>query len=199
MSEKTPDQIRQQTVPVKHNGLIYGFLGGLLGAVVWFGGWALLHQEQVRRYPEYCSHAIKAEVGTVSLFGPQKHEPGMSAEELRYALLRFGNEDHRYDTEILRRGWYPKGASPKSWVFYYGNVKPIYSDAPAMVFKWPVSLTLLTFLGCLAAGVLADSRYRAAIIAGLQFDGSVVATVDEYNKEVMGNGMRYAVKPWKDR
>jgi len=81
MSEKTPDQIRQQTVPVKHNGLIYGFLGGLLGAVVWFGGWALLHQEQVRRYPEYCSNAIKAEVGAVSLFGPQKHEPGMRAEQ----------------------------------------------------------------------------------------------------------------------
>jgi len=184
---------------VKHNGLIYGFLGGLLGAVVWFGGWALLHQEQVRRYPEYCSHAIKAEAGTISPFGPRKQEPGMSAEQLRYALLRFGNQDHRYDTEIMRRGWYPKGASPKSWVFYYGNVKAIYSDSPAMVFKWPVSLTLLTFLGCLAFGVVTDFRYRAAIIAGLQFDGSMVATVDEYNKEVGGDGMRYAVRAWKDR
>ena len=184
---------------MKHNGLIYGFLGGLLGAVVWFGGWALLHQEQVRRYPEYCSHAIKAEAGTISPFGPRKQEPGMSAEQLRYALLRFGNQDHRYDTEIMRRGWYPKGASPKSWVFYYGNVKAIYSDSPAMVFKWPVSLTLLTFLGCLAFGVVTDFRYRAAIIAGLQFDGSMVATVDEYNKEVGGDGMRYAVRAWKDR
>jgi hypothetical protein len=31
------------------------------------------------------------------------------------------------------------------------------------------------------------------------FNGSVVATVDEYNKEVKGDGMRYAVKAWKDR
>jgi len=199
MSEQTPDQIRQQTVPAKHNGLVYGFLGGLLGAVVWFGGWALLHQDQVRRYPEYCSHAIKASMGTISLFGSQKHEAGMSAEQLRYALLRYGNRDHAYDAEIIRRGWYPKGASPKSWVFYYGNVRPIYSESPAMVFKWPTSLTLLTFLGCLAAGVMSDSRYRAAIIAGLQFDGSMVTTVDEYNKEVKGDGMRYAVKAWRDR
>jgi hypothetical protein len=199
MSEKTPDQIRQQTVPVRHHGLIYGLLGGLLGAVVWFGGWALLHQEQVRRYPEYCAHAIKAEVGTISLFGPRKQEPGLSAEQLRYALLRYGNLDHVYDAEIIRRRWYPKGASPKAWVFYYGNVKPIYSDAPAMVFKWPVSLTLLTLLGGAISGLIADHRYRASIIAGLPFDGSVVATVDEYNKEVMGDGMRYAVKTWKDR
>ena len=55
--EKTPDQIRRETVPVKHSGLIYGFLGAVLGAAVWFGGWGLLHREQVKRYPEYCSAA----------------------------------------------------------------------------------------------------------------------------------------------
>jgi hypothetical protein len=199
MSERTPDEIRQRTVPVQHNGLIYGFLGGLLGAVVWFGGWALLHQEQVRRYPEYCAHAIKAEMGRISLFGSHLQEAAMSAEQLRYALLRHGNVDHRYDAEILRRGWYPREASPKAWVFYYGNVKPIYSDSPALVFKWPLSLTLLTFLGCLIWGLVSDYHYRASIIAGLPFDGSTVTTIDAYNKEVKGDGMKYAVRAWKDR
>ena len=52
-------------------------------------------------------------MGTVSLFGPQKHEAGMSAEQLRYALLRYGNVDHRYDAEIIRHRWYPREASPK--------------------------------------------------------------------------------------
>jgi hypothetical protein len=68
-----------------------------------------------------------------------------------------------------------------------------------MVFKWPVTLTLFTFLTGLIWGLVADYRYRSSIIAGLPFDGSIVATVDEYNKEAKGDGMRYAVKPWKDR
>ena len=175
-TEKTPDQIRRETVPVKHNGLIYGFLGGLAGAVVWFGGWSLLHQEQVRRYPEYCKHAIKASMSGASLFGPPRHEAGMSAEQLRYALLRYGNLDHHiYDAEIIRHGWYPKNASPKSWVFYYGAVKPIYSDPPALVFKWPLTLTLLTFLAAMIWGLVSDYRYRSAIIAGIPFEGSLVA------------------------
>jgi len=199
MREKVPDQIRQQTVPAKHNGLIYGFLGGMMGAVVWFGGWALLHQEQVRRYPEYCAHAIKANASAMSLFGSRKQGPGMSAEQLRYALLRYGNRDHQYDAEIIRRRWYPREASPKAWVFSYGNVKPIYSDSPVMVFKWPLTLTLLTLLGSAIWGLVVDTRYRASILAGLPFDGSIVATVDEYNKEVKGDGIRYAVKAWKDR
>jgi hypothetical protein len=200
MAEKTPDQIRRETVPVKHTGLIYGFLGGVLGTVVWFGSWGVLHQEQVRRYPDYCAHAIKANMGTLSLFGAKpKPAPGMNPEQLRYALLRYGNLDHRYDTEIIRHGWYPKKASPAPWVYDKGAVKPVYSDSPAMVFKWPLTLTLVTFVASLIWGLFADYRYRSSIIAGLQFDGSVVATVDAYNREVKGDGMRYAVKPWKDR
>ena len=200
MPEKTPDQIRRETVPVKHTGLIYGFLGGVLGSVVWFGGWSALHLEQVRRYPEYCVHAIKAHTGTLSLFGAKpKAAPGMSVEQLRYALLRYGNVDHRYDAEIIRHGWYPKEASPSAWVHDKGAVAPVYFDSPSMVFKWPFTLTLITFLGALIWGLVADYRYRSSIIAGLQFDGSVVTTVDEYNREVKGDGMRYAVKPWKDR
>lgn len=199
MAEKTPDQIRRETVPVKHAGLIYGFLGGLFGTVLWFGGWALLHQEQVRRYPEYCAHAIKANMGNVSLFGKPKPSFGMNAEQLRYALLRYGNRDHRYDADIIRHGWYPKEASPAPWVHDEGAVKPIYSDSPAMVFKWPLTLTLLTFLATLIWGLVADYRYRSSIIVGVPFDGSIVATVDEYNQEVKGDGMKYAVKPWKDR
>ena len=199
MREKTPDQIRRETVPSKHYGLVYGFLGGLTGAIVWFGGWGLLHQEQVRRYPEYCSHAIRAYVGTMHLFGPPKALPGMSAEQLRYDLLRYGNQNHQYDAEILRHRWYPREASPKSWVFYNGNVKPIYFDSPAMVFKWPIAMTLLTTLGCLVWGLVADTRYRQRVIAGIPFDGSVVGTVNEYNKQTKGDGMAYAVKPWRDR
>ena len=152
MREKTPDQIRRQTVPARHHGMIYGFLGGLVGAVFYFGGWGLFHQEQLRRYPEYCVHAIRAHVGAISLLAPRKQESGLSAEQLRYALLRYGNVDHRYDAEIIRHGWYPREASPKSWVFSYGNVKPIYRDSPAMIFKWPMSMTLLTLLAARFGG-----------------------------------------------
>jgi hypothetical protein len=198
-TEKSPDQIRRETVPVKHNGLTYGFLGGTIGAVVWFVGWGVLHQDQVRRYPAYCTHAIKANMGNLSLFGSPKRDVGLSAEQLRYSLLRYGNLDHRFDAEIIRHGWYPKEASPKAWVFYYGAVEPVYTDSPARVFKWPLTLTLLTFLTALICGLISDYRYRSSVIAGLPLDGSIVATVDEYNQVVKGNGMKYAVKPWKDR
>ena len=199
MREKSPDQIRRETVPVKHSGLIYGFLGGLLGTLVWFGGWGWLHQDEVKRYPEYAACAIQSKLGRLSLFGA-KPKSGMSAAELRYEVLRFGNEDHRFDAEIVRRGWYPKSEkSPAPWVYFNGAVRPIYSDGPAMVFKWPITLTLFTFLTALIWGLVADYRYRSSIIAGLPFDGSIVATVDEYNQEAKGDGMRYAVKPWKDR
>lgn len=200
MKERTPDQIRRETVPVKHTGLLYGFLGGLLGSVVWFGGWALLHPEQVRRYPDYSRHAIRASTERLAFFGGNRRPAaGMSAEELRYALLRYGNLDHRYDSEIIRHGWYPRGANPAPWVHDKGAVKAVYSDGAAMVFKWPLALTLFTGLAALIAGMVVDYRYRCSIIEGLQFDGSVVATVDEYNRQVKGDGMRYAVKPWKDR
>ncbi len=68
-----------------------------------------------------------------------------------------------------------------------------------MVFKWPLTLTLLTTLGCLIWGLVADYKYRSSVIAGIPFDGSVVATVDKYNREIDGDGMTYTVKPWKDR
>ena len=68
-----------------------------------------------------------------------------------------------------------------------------------MVFKWPLTLTLLGLIGSFVWGVVADYRYRSAIIAGVPFDGSIVATVDEYEKQVKGDGMAYAMKPWKDR
>jgi hypothetical protein len=84
-------------------------------------------------------------------------------------------------------------------VYENGAIKPIYSDSPAMVFKWPLTLSLLTFLTAMIWGLVTDYRYRSAIIAGIPFDGSVVANVAEYNKEVQGDGMRYRVKPWKDR
>jgi hypothetical protein len=197
--EKSPDRIRRETVPVKHHGLIYGFLGGALGAVVWFGGWGLLHQEQVRRYPAYCTHAIRASVGSLTLFGKSKRPAGLSADQLRYSLLRYGNIDHRFDAEIIQHGWYPKGASPKAWVFYYGAVQPVYTDSPALVFKWPLTLTLLTFLTALIWGLVSDYRYRSSVIAGVPLDGSIVATVDQYNEVVKGNGMKYAVKAWRDR
>jgi hypothetical protein len=198
MKEKTPDQIRRETIPVKHNGLVYGFLGGLLGTLVWFGGWGFLHQEQVKRYPEYAASALESSFGSISLFG-SKPKASMSAEHLRYALLRFGNEEHRYDSEIIRRGWYPKGENASAWVYYNGAIKPVYTDGPMLVFKWPLTLTMFTLLASLIWGLVADHRYRSSIIAGVPFDGSIVATVDEYNQEVKGDGMRYAVKPWKDR
>lgn len=66
MKEKTPEQIRRATVPAKHYGLIYGFLGGLAGAVVCFGGWAFLHEQQIRRYPDYCVYAVRSRLDAIS-------------------------------------------------------------------------------------------------------------------------------------
>jgi len=199
MKRKTPDQIRRETVPAKYYGLIFGFLGGLAGALIWFGGWGLLHKEQARRYPEYVRHAVRAEMEGLALFGSPKRRDGLSAEALRYLLLRYGNQDHRFDAEIIRHGWYPRGANPKMWVFSNGNVKPVYSDDPSLVFKWPLTLTAFTLLTCLVWGLVKDYRNRAAIISGVPFDGSLVSTVDEYNTEVQGDGMSYVVKPWRDR
>jgi hypothetical protein len=108
MSEKTPDQIRRDTIPNKHYAITYGFVGGLLGAVLSFGTWGFFHQEQVRRYPDYAGYAVQTEMGGFSLFGSNP-KPGMSKDQLRYNLLRFGNEDHKFDAEIVRCGWYPKG------------------------------------------------------------------------------------------
>ncbi len=200
--EKTPDEIRRETVPVKHTGLICGFLGGLLGFAVWFGGWGLFHEEQVRRYPAYASSAIKARAHglSFSLFSRRPNrERGMNADQLRYSLMRYGNEAHRFDAEIIRHGWYPTGASTERWVYENGAVHAIYSDSPLMIFKWPLTLSLLTFLAALICGLVVDYRYRAAIIAGVPFDGSVVGTVREYAKEVKGDGMKYRVRGWKDR
>jgi hypothetical protein len=202
MPEKTAEQIRRETAPVKYNGLVYGALGVLLGGSIWFGGWGLLHQEQLRRYPEYVVYAIKGSTNGFSFspFGPRSApQSGMNADELRYELLRFGNEDHHLDAEIIRQGWYPPTARPADWVRENGAFAPIYTDSPALVFKWPFALTLLTVVGALICGLVSDRRYRSAIIAGIPFDGTVVATVDEYNREVKGDGMRYRVKPWKDR
>ena len=198
--EITPDQIRRQTVPVKHSGLIYGFLGGLLGVVFWFGGWALFHQQQVLLYPEYSATYMRAGLEHLSLFGaPRKRGRAMSADRLRYSLLRHGNADHEFDAQIIRHGWYPKDVSPAPWVFENGAVAPVYSDSPLMIFKWPLTLSLFTFLAALVWGLITDYRYRSSIIAGIPFDGSVVTTVPEYNREVKGDGMRYRVRAWKDR
>jgi hypothetical protein len=83
-------------------------------------------------------------------------------------------------------------------VFYHGDVKPVYSDGAVMVFKWPLTLTLLCLIGSFVWGLVADHRYRSAIIAGIPLDGSIVASVDQYNKEVKGDGMAYVVNAWKD-
>jgi hypothetical protein len=49
------------------------------------------------------------------------------------------------------------------------------------------------------SGLVSDYRYRSAVIAGIPFEGSQVATVDEYNRHTKGDGMKYVVKPWRDR
>ncbi len=200
--EKTPDQIRRETVPVKHTGLTFGVLSGVVCAGLWFSGWALLHQEQVRRYPEYAASAIKTRTHgmSLSLLGVRpKPERGMNADELRYSLMRYGNEDHRFDAEILRHGWYPKGARPAPWVYEHGAVRAMYSESPLMVFKWPMTLSLLMFVGAVIWGLSADYRYRASVIAGIPLDGSVIATVSQYKQEIDGDGMKYRVRAWRDR
>jgi hypothetical protein len=60
-------------------------------------------------------------------------------------------------------------------------------------------LTLLTFLAAMISGLVSDYRYRSAVIAGIPFEGSQVAIVDEYNRHTKGDGMKYVVKPWRDR
>jgi hypothetical protein len=201
MKDKTPDQIRRETVPNKHYGFMFGFFGAIFGLVLWFGGWALLHVEQARRYPEYCAAALKAGAGG-TLFGtrPSQRSVTMTSAQLRYALLRYGNLDHRYDEEIIRHGWYPRQAPPAAWVARHGGIASVYNgESASKVFKWPVALTALTLLTSAASGMALDQRYRMKIISGIPFDGSILASVDEYNREVKGDGMRYRVKQWDDR
>jgi hypothetical protein len=123
----------------------------------------------------------------------------MSVDELRYNLLRYGNQDHQYDGQIICHGWYPKGVNGRQWVQHRGAIEPLYSDSPLMIFKWPMTISLFGLLACAICGLTSDYRYRAKVISGIPFDGTIVATVDEYNREVKGEGMRYGVYPWKDR
>ncbi len=201
MKQKTPDQIRRETVPTTHRALLCALAGVALGTLVWGGGWALFHREQLRRYPAYFTLALR--VNSAGLhFGntPARQAAGMTAEQLRYALLRWGNRDHRFDAEIIRHGWYPREAAPREWVADRGAVPSVYGGAGAAgVFAWPFALTALTTLLAGMWGLAADYRYRNEIVAGRQFDGSIVATVDEYNREVKGDGMRYRVGQWSDR
>jgi hypothetical protein len=152
-------------------------------------------------YPEYCAAALKAGAGG-TLFGTQKPQQSatMTSAQLRYALLRYGNIDHHYDVEIIRHGWYPRQASPAAWVARHGGIASVYDgQSAAEVFKWPVVLTALTLLASATSGMALDQRYRMKIISGIPLDGSILASVDEYNREVKGDGMRYRVKQWDDR
>jgi hypothetical protein len=196
---KTPDQIRPATVPVKRTALSNGLLGLALGAVVFGGSWALLHPEQARAYPGYvsCSHKASG-----------KARAGMSAKAaaarqvalLRYALLRYGNEGHRFDADIVRQGWYPAGErSPATWVRANAAGAPVYSQSALWVIRWPLLLSAALALAGSVWGCIVDARYRSSILSGVPLDGSVIGTVAQYNKEIKGDGMKYAVKAWRDR
>jgi hypothetical protein len=194
--EKTPDQIRRATVPVKHNAVFNALLGLLVGAAVWFGGWALLHPKQAHSYKTYAklARAIRPRKATA------KPQPDRAESILRYALLRYGNENHQFDRELLRQGWYPKGSNPAKWVYAHGAIASTFEgQSPMQVIAWPLGLTLVTFLVALIWGCVEDARYKTALIVGVPLDGAIVANVDDYNKEVKGDGMRYSVKPWRDR
>ncbi len=197
-AHKTPDQIRRETVPLKHYGITYAFLGLFGGAVLWFGGWELFHQQQVKRYPAYVQAAVQAEAGSFSLL-PRQKRPGLSACQLRYALLRHGNQEHRYDAEIIRHGWYPRGADPNAWLARYGAVEPVFNGNPLEVLQVPFILMLITTAFAAVYGIVQDLRYKNRLVSGIQFEGAQVATVDEYNAETKGDGMGYVVQPWKDR
>lgn len=201
--KRTPDQIRRETVPFSHTGLIYGILGGAVLAMLTFCVWGLFHIPQIKHYPEFFASGLRSAAGKYSPFRPSGFTRGiracMTADELRYSLLRYGNIEHRLDADIICLGWYPKGANPRTWVVQHGAIEPLYSDSPLMIFSWPLTLSLFAFLSCGIAGLMSDYRYRQKVIAGIPFDGTIVATVEEYNREVKGAGMRYGVYPWQDR
>jgi hypothetical protein len=124
----------------------------------------------------------------------------MSANELRYRLLRYGNEDHRLDRQILHHGWFPKGVNPRVWVYRHGSLRPVYSQPATTVLAWPIALTLLSAIGCFIWGARKDYQWQEQLVgSGVHLDGTVVATVDEYNQEVKGDGMIYGVYEWSER
>jgi|GEM_PF-6293946 len=197
--ERTPDQIRRATVPVKRTAFTNLLLGFVLGAVVFGGSWSLLHPDQARAYPAYVACSRKASAKT---------KPGLSDKAaaarqvalLRYGLLRFGNQGHRFDAAILSQRWYPAGErSPAAWVRANAAVPPIYSQSAIRVIRWPLCLSAALALAGFVWGCVVASRYRSSIISGVPLDGSVIATVAQYNKEIKGDGMKYAVKAWRDR
>lgn len=197
-THKTPDQIRRETVPLKHYGITYAFLGLFGGALLWFGGWALFHQEQVRRYPAFVRAAFEMETGSFSLL-PKPKSASLSSAALRYALLRHGNQDHRFDAEILRHGWYPRETDAATWLARYGAIPPVFAGNPLEVLQFPFVLTLVTTGLAAVFGIVQDFRYKRHLVAGIPFEGARVVTVEEYNAETQGDGMGYAVQPWKDR
>jgi hypothetical protein len=196
---KTPEQIRRETVPRKHYALTFGLLGLLGGSVLSYGAWALFHQKQAKMYPQYLSNAIRSSMGGSLVGTPPRHaSAGLTPSQLRYELLRYGNLDHRYDAEIIRHGWYPRDADPIPWAFTHAGITALYEGKSATdVLKWPTLLTAFSLVVAGFVGIALDQRYRQRIIDGVQLDGSIIASVDEYNKEVKGDGMRYRVGHWE--
>lgn len=184
--EKTPDQIRIAAVPVKHSGLINGFVALVLGGAVTFAPWALLHPERARFYRQYVSASVHSGNG---LFRARKASVRHAAL-LRYALLRYGNQHHIFDAALTQSG---------AGAFASKEIAPVYSESPLRTVAFPLSVTLGMCLAGAIWGRASDGRRHRALIAGVPFDGSIIATVADYNKEVQGDGMKYAVRPWRDR
>jgi hypothetical protein len=104
-----------------------------------------------------------------------------------------------FATEIIRHGWYPRGADPNAWLARYGAVEPVFNGNPLEVLQVPFILMLITTAFAAVYGIVQDLRYKNRLVSGIQFEGAQVATVDEYNAETKGDGMGYVVQPWKDR
>jgi hypothetical protein len=70
--------------------------------------------------------------------------------------------------------------APRAWVFYYGAVSPLYS-IHRLWFQVAACADATDVFGCGDIRSVSDYRHLSAIIAGIPFEGSLVATVDEYN------------------
>lgn len=183
---KSSSQIRKETVLHKHYGLTFGLLGLMFSGILFFGLFATFHVKQLMQYPDYIAYSISGLAGKKS-------------DLLRYRLMRYGNENHQYDQQIIAQRWYPRGEMPTMWVRSHGGIAPIYTTNPILFWTWPFTATLLFTIGSFVYGMVRDYRYHRELANGIPMEGSVLATVDDYNAEVSGNGMKYAVKEWSDR
>ena len=172
------------------SGILLGLFIGCLFTVVW----VQRHPSQTQCYGSYFHSWIKASAEGFSF----EHSPsqGISLNALRYALYRYGNEDHQYDHALLFYHLYPSQIkNPAAYVRRQEAWPALYDEPPILVWQGPLAVFVIAcFLG-FGIGQHRDEAYRKKLRVGIHVEGSRLLRTKEYHEANRGDGIAYAVYP----